>query len=74
MVKTAILVDGGFYLKRAKYFWGTESPKDMATRLVNYCLNHINNDAEEPNKYLYRIFYYDFYILNGKINEKQYIQ
>ena len=59
MVKTAILVDGGFYLKRAKYFWGTENPKDMATRLVDYCLNHINNDTEEPNKYLYRIFYYD---------------
>lgn len=68
MIKTAILIDGGFYLKRAKYFCGVESPKDTANRLIAYCNNHIFNDPEEQNKYLYRIFYYDCPPSSLKIN------
>ena len=26
-ISTAILVDGGFYRKRAYYFWGEKSPR-----------------------------------------------
>ena len=40
MSKTAILVDGGFYRKRAKYLWGEktaeERAKELAAALVFY--------------------------------------
>lgn len=57
MIKTAIMVDGAFYRKRAFYFWGDLSPKDRAQELVNYCKRHIKE--EKAGAELYRIFYYD---------------
>lgn len=56
-MKTAILVDGGFYRKRALYLFGEKSAKDRADELVKYCLRHIDKDADGNE--LYRIFYYD---------------
>lgn len=51
---TAILVDGGFYCKRAKYIFGEKDPSSRATELITYCMRHI-----KKNNHLYRIFYYD---------------
>ncbi len=56
-VRTAILVDGGFYRKRAKVLWGEKSPKDRAEELRDYCYMHLRDNYE--NRYLYRVFYYD---------------
>lgn len=56
-MKTAILVDGGFYRKQAKYLFGEKSPKDRAEELVKYCMRHI--DKNDDGTSLYRIFYYD---------------
>ena len=56
-IKTAILVDGGFYRKRSKALWGNKSPSDRADELNDYCYKHLNDNYE--NRYLYRIFYYD---------------
>lgn len=56
-IKTAILVDGGFYRKRAKSLWGKLSPKERADELNQYCYHHLNDKYE--NRYLYRVFYYD---------------
>ena len=56
-ISTAILVDGGFYRKRAYYFWGEKSPKERADELYDYCMKLLHNQHEQP--YLYRIFYYD---------------
>lgn len=55
--KTAILVDGGYYRKRAEYLWGKKRPEDRAKELFVYCMLHIS-EPEEPRD-LYRIFYYD---------------
>lgn len=57
MSKTAILVDGGFFRKRAKFLWGEHPPKETADALVTYCTRHLT----ERNHFheLYRIFYYD---------------
>ena len=52
--ETAILVDGGFYCKRAKYLFGDKPPEDRASELVSYCMRHIGKGT-----HLYRIFYYD---------------
>ena len=55
--KTAIMVDGGYYRKRADDLWGKKDAKERANELFSYCLLHIN-ESEEPRD-LYRIFYYD---------------
>lgn len=56
-IKTAILVDGGFYRKRAIALWGNKSPADRANELNEYCYKHLHDKYE--NRYLYRVFYYD---------------
>lgn len=56
-MKVAILVDGGFYRKRAYYFWGDQTPKNRALELKNYCWKHITKEKDGAE--LYRIFYYD---------------
>ncbi len=53
-IKTAILVDGGYYRKRAAHYWGKKDPATRAEELVRYCRCHTGKD-----KYLYRVFYYD---------------
>ena len=52
---TAILVDGGFYRKRAHALWGDKSAEERARELEDYCKQHILKEHAE----LYRVFYYD---------------
>ena len=54
-ITTAILVDGGFYRKRAARLFGHKSADDRANELVKYCHRHIRNSRSG----LYRIYYYD---------------
>ena len=56
-IRTAILVDGGFYRKRAKALWGAKTPRERADELNDYCYKHLQDNYE--NRYLYRVFYYD---------------
>lgn len=56
-VTTAILVDGGYYRKRAASLFGNIGPKERADELERYCLKHLYDNLE--NRHLYRIFYYD---------------
>ena len=53
--RMAILVDGAFYLKRAKSLKGLKTPQERANELTRYCLAH----AKHENAEIYRIFYYD---------------
>lgn len=57
-MKTAILVDGGFYRKRANRCLGKATPKERADQLANYCNRHLYEKHQERHE-LYRIFYYD---------------
>ena len=57
-VTTAILVDGAFYRKRAKYYNGELSPEERAEELFEHCHRLLKADKYE-NRNLYRIFYYD---------------
>jgi uncharacterized LabA/DUF88 family protein len=59
MIRTAILVDGGFYRKRAITIWGPRSPKDRAWELVKYCNQHLKENYDNDKHHLYRILYYD---------------
>ena len=68
-MKTAILVDGGFYRKMARKHFGEKDPSDRVQELVSYCKRHLKQvdnfvKDEAGNKQflysdLYRIFYYD---------------
>lgn len=67
-MKTAILIDGGFFLKRYKYIKGfekTDAPEIVAKNIVSYCFRHIQKINRYRSRYglppteLYRIFYYD---------------
>lgn len=59
--KVAILVDGGFYQRRAKTLWGDCSAKNRADELEAYCQSHLHFRISGRDEYdsLYRIFYYD---------------
>lgn len=61
MKKIAILVDGGFYKKRAKTLFGDKTPQERADELFEYCIRHIHDpkDKRTNDNELYRIFYYD---------------
>jgi len=65
-VRTAILVDGGFYRKRAKALWGSKTPEERAKELRDYCYKHLHDKYE--NRYLYRVFYYDCPPITDNIN------
>ncbi|MDY6055052.1 NYN domain-containing protein [Micrococcus sp.] len=54
-VVTAILVDGGFYRRRAARLFGHKTPEDRASELLEYCRRH----TRKTRSRLYRIFYYD---------------
>lgn len=56
-MKTAILVDGGFYRRRAQIVLGELSAQARASELANYCKRHLDSYGEHNQ--LYRIFYYD---------------
>jgi len=62
MAIVAILVDGGFYQKRAQYLWGDATSEERADELIAYCRKHINQHDR-----LYRIFYYDCAPSNKKV-------
>jgi len=59
MTSTAILVDGGFYRKRALHYFGKVSPEERAKELVRYCAYHLRDKDNDVPRHLYRIFYYD---------------
>ena len=63
MAKVAVLIDGGFYRKRATILFGMKNPNDRAKELINYCYKHISDKDE-----LYRIFYYDCPPISKKVN------
>lgn len=57
----AILVDGGFFQRRAKTLWGDTDAKTRAKQLEKYCRRHcrFKNSGRTEYDRLYRIFYYD---------------
>lgn len=63
MSKMAVLVDGGFYLKRAKNLRGNKTARERAKELVDYCRSHVKHEDAE----LYRIFYYDCDPISKKV-------
>ena len=59
MGKTAILVDGGFYQRRAEVIYGKQTPEEKVRALIDHCYRHLETNRDKPANELYRIFYYD---------------
>lgn len=60
MIRTAILVDGAFYQKRANILFGQKTGQERAGELCEYCKRHLRRpDGHGDANYLYRIFVYD---------------
>ena len=66
--RIAILIDGGFYLKRLKHIvpeGNRSSPKAVAETTAFYCRNIVkyltpkNNDPHHWREHVYRFFFYD---------------
>ena len=68
-MKVAILVDGGYYRKKAMKAFGNISAKDRAIELYSYCNRHLKETLfqKEVHHDLYRIFYYDCPPINKKL-------
>ncbi len=74
MTKVAILIDGGFFLKRLRKIRPAVKMADAVAirqaihQLVNSHLQQINQIERVPNarSLLYRVFYYDAYPYQGK--------
>lgn len=64
-IDTAILIDGGFYRKRAHFHCGVKNPKERADELEEFC--HLLLRDKRENRRLYRIFYYDCPPINKKV-------
>ena len=68
-VPTAILIDGGFFLKGHRFFFGKTTPKRVAEDLERMCLLHLRQESTDQRagdgstvwvqKQLYRVFFYD---------------
>ena len=58
-MKTAILVDGAFYRRRAYSALGDIPPLARADELYTYCYRHLQSHDKKYTNELYRIFYYD---------------
>lgn len=63
-VKVAIMIDGGFFIKRFNALYNKDkslSGEDVADMLYTIAMKHVGN-----RNTLYRIFYYDCYPLDNK--------
>jgi len=64
-MRTAFLVDGGFFLKRYYRLQGSKTPLEAAQALHRMCRDHLVDKPRGPKSerrrisHLYRIFYYD---------------
>ncbi len=74
---TAILVDGGFFIKRYRSIYDFNSPEKVAKDLYEMCLRHLSpkttnkdkqSNSDNSSRNLYRIFFYDCPPLNKKVH------
>lgn len=57
-MRTAILIDGGFFTYRFRALQGNQTPRQAARKLHWMCLKHLRCE-KRSRRQLYRIFYYD---------------
>lgn len=73
-MKTAVLIDGAFFIHRAKRIYGKLEPEELVNKMLGGCIKHLpapapfERQSEDSDgrvdgwmvdRYLYRIFFYD---------------
>jgi uncharacterized LabA/DUF88 family protein len=66
-MRTAFLIDGGFFIKRFQKLRGSVGPQEAARALHSICLQHLRLQKRRKHQ-LYRIFYYDCPPLTKKVH------
>lgn len=68
-MKTAILVDGGFFLRRYRRLYDSDDPQAVAKTMHGLCLDHLSDKRSgERVSDLHRILYYDCPPLSKKVH------
>lgn len=49
-IVTAILVDGGFYRRRARSLFGEKTPEQRTDELTEYCRRHIRKSRSHRHR------------------------
>lgn len=65
-IKVAVMIDGGFFIKRYNHNWNKErshTPQEVVDNLYTLAHNHIGKE-----NFLYRIFYYDCLPLEKRVH------
>lgn len=65
-MRTAFLIDGGFFLWRYRRLQGRHAPSEAALTLQQICRSHLRK-LKRRSSQLYRIFYYDCPPLCNKV-------
>lgn len=66
-MKTAILVDGGFFLRRYRRIYGDTAPGIAASKMHELCMNHLyDRKSRKRESDLYRLLFYDCPPMNKK--------
>lgn len=79
-MKTAIFVDGAFFIRRIQYLYkkkrdfDTTNAESIVSELENICYRHLNQKNKETGEYdrahdLYRIFFYDCLPLSKRVSK-----
>lgn len=67
-MRTAILVDGGFFHRRYKRIFGTHDPATCARQMHGMCLDHLKAKGSAERNQLYRILFYDCPPMSKKVH------
>lgn len=68
MIRTAIMIDGAFFIRRARRIFGALDPGQLASRLYRHSCAHAAQKGVPLHESLYRIFFYDCPPLQKKMH------
>ncbi len=66
-MKTAVMVDGAYFIIKARHIFGMLTPHELISQLLQGIKIHLHGWNGERNNQLYRIFFYDCPPLNKKM-------
>jgi len=67
LVKTAVLVDGAFFIIKARRIYGMLTPRSLVSKLLRAVRRHMRGKNNDWHSDLYRIFFYDCPPLDKKM-------
>ena len=66
-MKTAVMVDGAYFIIKARHIFGLLEPRELISKLLLGVKHHLHSKNGDWHSQLYRIFFYDCPPLNKKM-------